>query len=303
MKYVVLTAARNEEELLPHTLRSMAAQTIPPLAWIVVSDGSTDRTDELVKEYAAKYPWIKLMRMPERKERQFAAKANCINTALASLQSVDFDFVANLDADTSFEPDYFEFVLGKFEGRPKLGVAGTPFTYTANERDDPTYTHQFANFQYVSGPCQVFRRKCFEEVGGYVPVRGGAVDWIAVTTARMKGWETRTFPEKTYLHHRKMGTANDHALMVRYKYGQKAYYVGGHPAWEILRGFFQMRQSPYVIGGIYFICGFTWAMVTRMKRPVSPELIQFHRKEQMARLSGIFTRRSRTPTTTPAVQK
>jgi len=130
-------------------------------------------------------------------------------------------------------------------------------------------------------------------VGGYIPIKGGAIDWIAVTTARMKGWHTQTFLEKSCFHHRKLGTGTDSKLMVRFRYGQKAYYVGGHPLWETLRGFFQMRQSPMVLGGIYFLCGYFWAALTRMHRPISAELIAFHRAEQMARLKQSLARLSR----------
>ena len=119
---------------------------------------------------------------------------------------------------------------------------------------------------------------------------GWAIDWIAVTTARMKGWETRTFVEKTCAHHRQLGTGNDSPLMVRFRYGQKAYYVGGHPVWEILRGCFQIKDRPYLVGGLYFLSGFAWALLTRMKRPVSPELMAFHRGEQMARLRKVVGR-------------
>jgi|HubBroStandDraft_6_1064221.scaffolds.fasta_scaffold1056493_2 biofilm PGA synthesis N-glycosyltransferase PgaC len=124
--------------------------------------------------------------------------------------------------------------------------------------------------------------------GGYVPVKGGAIDWIAVTTARMKGWKTRTFTEKVYFHHRKMGTANSGPLMARFHYGRKAYYVGGHPAWELMHGIFLMRSSPVVAGGLCFMSGYIWAAITRTHRPVTPELMAFHRKEQLTRLKRLL---------------
>jgi hypothetical protein len=106
----------------------------------------------------------------------------------------------------------------------------------------------------------------------------------------MKGWETRTFPEKVCFHHRKLGTGTDKPLMVKFRYGEKAYYVGGHPLWEVLRGVFQMRQKPYVGGGASFIAGYLTAAAKRMRRPVPAELIAFHRSEQMARLRRLFKR-------------
>jgi len=290
LKYAIITPARNEEALIGGTIKAVAAQTVKPAKWVIVSDGSTDRTDEIVKQYAERYDWIQLWRMPEHRDRQFAAKAHCFNAGYAQLQGVDYDIVGNLDADITFEPDYFEFLLGKFAENPKLGVAGTPFVEDATQVGRHTYAHRFAQLEHVSGACQLFRHECFVKVGGYVPIKGGAIDWIAVTTARMHGWTTRTFPEKVCLHHRQLGTGNDNPLMVKFRYGQKAYYVGGHPLWEILRGFFQMRQKPLLLGGIWFISGYLGAWLKRIERPVSPELVAFHRKEQMERLNSIFGR-------------
>lgn len=290
LTYVVLTAARNEERYIEHTLRSMVAQTARPLRWIIVSDGSTDRTDEIVRGYASQHPWIELIRLPERRERQFAAKANGINTAYARLANERFDVVCNLDADVSFESDFFAFLLARLAEDTALGVVGTAYIEEDSSAQRQASTHTYANLTHVSGQCQVFRRQCFEDVGGYVPVKGGAIDWIAVTTARMRKWKTRTFPEKTFFHHRLMGTADRSILRSRFHYGRKAYYVGGHPVWELLRGCFDMRKRPWIFGGIAFQLGFVWAAVTRVHRPVSRELMAFHRREQMDRLNVIIRR-------------
>jgi glycosyltransferase involved in cell wall biosynthesis len=288
LSYVLITPARDEEAFIGNAIRSVAAQTHRPLRWIVVSDGSTDGTDDIVKSHAADLDWIELVRMPERRDRQFAAKANAFNAGYERLKHLRFDLIGNLDADITFAPDYFEFLLGHFAKDPELGVAGTPPVEDANRPDQHTYAHKGANLVHVSGPCQMFRRECFEVVGGYVPVKGGAIDWIAVTTARMKGWKTRTFTEKVYFHHRKMGTANSGPLMARFHYGRKAYYVGGHPAWELMHGIFLMRSSPVVAGGLCFMSGYIWAAITRTHRPVTPELMAFHRKEQLTRLKRLL---------------
>lgn len=300
-RYALVTPARNEEAFIESTLRSVVAQSIRPQVWVVVSDGSTDRTDAIVQSFAGQHPWIKLVRMPERRDRQFAAKANCFNAGYARLRELtnDYDLVGNLDADITFDPDYFEFLLAKFAALPRLGVAGTPFVEPHDRPVNHTYAHGLANLEHVSGACQLFRRECFEAVGGYVPVKGGAIDWIAVTTARMKGWQTRTFTEKVCYHHRTLGTGNNHPLVVPFHYGRKAYYVGGHPLWAVLRGFFQMRNRPWIVGGAMFQLGFFWSMLTRVPRVVSPELMAFHRGEQMARLKALFTRQ-RIPAATPA---
>lgn len=293
LTYGLVTPARNEEAFLEATIKSVVAQDPLPLKWVIVSDGSTDGTDEIISRYVAKYPWIELLRMPERRDRQFAAKAHAFNAGYERLKDLRCDIIGNLDADITFDPGYFAFLIAKFTADPRLGVAGTPFVEDHNRPGDHTYAHRFAQLDHVSGACQLFRRECFEQVGGYVPVKGGAIDWIAVTTARMKGWETRTFPDKVCFHHRKLGTGNNSPLMVRFHYGTKAYYVGGHPLWEFIRGLFQMREKPRFLCGFYFLCGYAWAVLRRMPRAVTPQLMAFHRAEQMVRLKRLLMPRER----------
>ncbi|HLG59271.1 MAG TPA: glycosyltransferase family 2 protein [Vicinamibacterales bacterium] len=283
LRYVVITPARNEAEYIRQTLESMVAQSRPPLRWVIVSDGSTDKTDDIVNEYRRGHDWIELVRLPEQRDRSFAAKVQGFNAGFARVKDLPYDLVASLDADISFDPEYFDFLLGKFAANPRLGVAGTPFV-----EGDRHYDYQFTNIEHVSGACQVFRRECFDEIGGYVPIKGGGIDWTAVTTARMKGWQTRTFTEKTCLHLRPMGTGSGSRLSTGFRHGQKDYYLGGHPLWQIFRGVHQMRRRPYLFGGVSIVAGYSWAFLRRVQRPVSPELMRFHRAEQMDRLKRFF---------------
>jgi cellulose synthase/poly-beta-1,6-N-acetylglucosamine synthase-like glycosyltransferase len=209
---VLITPARDEDAFIEQTIRSVLSQTVRPTKWIIVSDGSTDRTDEIVQRYMAENPFIELLRLPERKDRQFAAKARAFNAGYERLAGLDCDVIGNLDADITFDDGYLEFLLEKFRANPDLGVAGTPFVEDFDNTDSHTYAHRFVQIEHVSGACQLFRRECFAEIGGYVPIKGGAIDWIAVTTARMKGWETRTYTDKVCFHHRKIGTGNTHPL-------------------------------------------------------------------------------------------
>lgn len=286
-RYVLVTPARNEEKYIGLVLESMITQTHRPERWVIVSDGSTDRTDEIVSRYQRDYDWIRLIRMPDQRDRSFAAKVQCINAGLKELNDLDFEVVGNLDADISFEPDYFEFLMGKFASNPELGVAGTPFVEGGRH-----YDYRFTNVEHVSGACQLFRRECFKSIGGYVPIKGGGIDWTAVTTARMKGWKTRTFTEKTCLHHRQMGTGSATQLRALYRHGQKDYYLGGHPMWQLFRSLYQMTRSPRLIGGLCLLSGYVSAMVRGVKRPISDELVRFNQAEQMARLKGFFRKRA-----------
>ena len=284
MKYILITSARNEEKFIEGTIQSVVAQTLLPERWVIVDDGSTDRTAEMVERYVKSHPWIELVRRPQRQDRNFAAKAHAVNAALERVRSLQFEVIGNLDADVSFEPGYMAFVMEKFSADPELGVAGTPFT---EEGYDST-KNSFEGENYVAGPCQLFRYRCWQEIGGYVPNRAGGVDWIAVMTARMRGWEVRSFSEKRFHHHRSMGTAEKGKLAALFAYGQKDYYLGGSPIWQIFRIGFQMSKKPVIRGGLALMCGYGWAALRRMERAVSPELMRFHRREQMKKLRAVF---------------
>jgi glycosyltransferase involved in cell wall biosynthesis len=278
--YVLITPARNEEAFLEKTIQSVISQSILPAKWIIVSDGSTDNTDSIAMKYSEEYGWMDFKRMPEHNDRHFAAKAHCFNTGYQSIKTIAFEIIGNLDADLSFEPDYFEYLLSKFAAYPGLGVAGTPFVQDMDVR----YDYRFTNIEHVSGACQLFRRDCFESIGGYTPIKSGGIDWVAVTTARMRGWETKTFTGKTIYHHRKMGTGKGNTISAAYRLGRQDYDLGNHPLWELLRAVYQMRFKPYVLGGSALFAGFFLASIRRAKRPISHELQSFSRKEQKERL-------------------
>lgn len=285
LTYVLVTPARNEEDNIERLIQSMVSQTVLPLKWVIVSDGSTDRTDAIVKKYLLGAPWMQLIRMSEHRDRHFAAKANCFNAGYAQVKNLPFDIVGNLDADISFERDYFEFLLSRFEHVPKLGVAGTPFV-----EDGEHYDYRYTNIEHVSGACQLFRKECFEDIGGYIPIKGGGIDFVAVTAARMKGWKTRTFTEKTCFHYRKMGSGNTPYLMTSFRQGKKDYFLGNHPLWELTRTFYQMTNKPIIVGGALLMAGFVWAAVTGTQKPISRELERFIRAEQMRRLKNLLRR-------------
>jgi poly-beta-1,6-N-acetyl-D-glucosamine synthase len=283
--YVLVTPARNEEAFIELTLKSMVAQTLRPLKWVIVSDGSTDRTDEIVKKHAAGHDWIELVRLPERKERHFGGKVVGFKAGYERLKNVKYDIVGNLDADLSFDPDLFEVLMRKFAENPGLGVAGAPFT-----EGKGAYDFRFSSVEHVSGACQLFRRECFEAIGGYQPLKAGGIDVLAVLTARMKGWKTRTFPERLCLHHRPMGSAKHGLVGSWFKLGEKDYRLGRHPLWQIFRSVYQMRQKPFILGGCALLAGYFTLWLRRVERPVSPEIIAFQRREQMQRLSAFIRR-------------
>jgi poly-beta-1,6-N-acetyl-D-glucosamine synthase len=283
-KYVLITPARNEGAFIEQTIKSVVAQTVTPVKWVIVSDGSTDQTDDIVIKYTTQHGWIELVRMPVRAERHFAGKVHAFNMGYKRIQKLKYAVVGSLDADISFDdPEYFYFLLKKFLEDPLLGIAGTPF-----REGSVQYDYRFSRKEHVSGACQLFRRECFDSIGGYVPLKAGAIDLTAVVTARMKGWKTETFTDKFCVHHRKMGSAKHHFIGATFRSGYYDYPMGVHPLWQLSRSFYQMSRKPFVLGGALLLAGYFWALLTRAPKLVSMEFVQFRRKEQMQWLKEYF---------------
>ena len=286
--YALVTPARNESEFIELTIQSVIAQTVLPTKWVIVSDGSTDGTDEIVGRYAAEHPWIEFVRMPERRERHFAGKVFAFEAGYTRVKDLGCDVIGCLDGDISFDQTYFEFLLRKMDEDPKLGLVGTRF----RDPHDYTYDYRFVSIEHVTGCCQLFRQSCYDGIGGYVPAKGGAVDRIVNISARMKGWKTRTFTEKFYLHHREMGTAEQGIVKVGFKdgakdlCGRKPSIVGGGPQ--------HLPDEPAALPHWRrsATARILWQTVNRVERPVSTEFMKFHRREQLQRLKGFLTGRT-----------
>src|SRR2546427_1968345 len=161
--YVLVPAARNEAQFIELTLKSVVAQKARPLKWVIVSDGSTDGTDDIVRRYAVEHPWIELVRMPERRERHFAGKVHAFNAGYARLTHVDYDVIGGMDGDISFDDEYFAFLLDRLAANPRLGLVGTPFN------DSSMYDYRLVRLEHGAGACQLVRRGWFEDIGGYSP--------------------------------------------------------------------------------------------------------------------------------------
>jgi glycosyltransferase involved in cell wall biosynthesis len=283
-KYVLITPARNEESFIEKTIESVIRQTVLPMKWVIVDDGSTDKTADIVSRYLAGNPWIELAQMPQRRDRSFAGKVQAFNAGFERIKGLPYEIIANLDGDISFEKDHFEFLLQKFSQDPPLGVAGTIF----REEGYSSESDSFEGHKHVAGQCQLFRRQCWEEIGGYIPHRAGGIDWMAVTTARMMGWKTESFRERSFLHYRHLGTAERGVLASAFSYGEKDYYLGGHPVWELFRVAYRATKRPYIIDGLALGLGYCFAFCRRTPRPVSRRLMAFHRREQMTKLKAIL---------------
>jgi biofilm PGA synthesis N-glycosyltransferase PgaC len=286
MKYAILTAVKNESAYIEHTLRSVVAQSVAPEAWIIVDDGSTDDTKEIAKKYAAARPWIKVVSQSAGEKRSFGGKARAINMAFELVKDMPIDAVANLDGDISLDPDQFEFLLDRLGADPQLGIVGT--AYLEEHYDWRKDRHQDASD--VSGACQLFRIGCFSDIGGYQPISVGGIDWLAVNMARMKGWKTHTYSERTFFHHKPHGSGVGGILRARFRYGYRDYVFGSYPLWQVFRVAFQMTRKPFFAGGLMIGAGYIWGCISRPKHPVDMELIGFRRREQIESLRRLWAK-------------
>jgi biofilm PGA synthesis N-glycosyltransferase PgaC len=279
--YVLMTAAKNEAEYIQRTIESVIAQTQKPLAWVIVSDASTDGTDAIIEKYISKEPFIQLIRKDEKEGLPgFASKVKALKIAYASLAHLSFDFIGNLDADISFGREYYEGILEKFEEDPRLGLAGgVVFDRCANEwkRRSPEKDH------YVSGAVQFFRRACFEAVGGYPPLKDGGEDTVVAVKARMAGWKVAMFSEFSVFHHKQSSEARG-ALADRFREGVMFYTLGSHPLFELGKSVLRMKERPYLLGGTARALGYFTALLKGEDRVVDKEFVRFLRKEERNRL-------------------
>jgi len=282
--YVLVTPARNEARFIELTLESVIRQTRLPLKWVIVDDGSTDGTPEIVRRYAARHAWMELVSLPARHEHSFAGKVGAFNEGYDRVKHLDFEVVGNLDGDVSFDADYLEFLLGKFADDRTLGVAGTPYQETP-----PIRYERFKSPHHVSGACQLFRRACFEEIGGYSPIPSGGVDFVAVLSAQAKGWTTRRFEQRACVHHRATGAGRDTQVLRRmFALGRRDYLLGSHPAFEAFRCLYRTIHPPYVLGGTMMAAGYVWAWVRRMDTSIRPELARLRQEDQLRRLKNVL---------------
>lgn len=278
--YVLITPAKNEQDFIEKTLESVTTQIILPLKWIIVSDGSTDNTDSIVERYSSRFNFIELIKKNTSAGRNFGAKADAIALAYQEIKKLDFEYIGNLDADVSFLPDYYKNILKEFELNPRLGIAGG-LRYDLIKNN--FYKLNCAP-DSVGGPFQLFRRACYEEIGGYKPLRFGGIDAVAETSARMMGWEVRHFPQNKVYHYRQTGMANKNIFKQKFRVGLRNYSIGYHPLFHILKLKKYLFESPYIIGSFIGLAGYIWGAIKNYEMPVSVEFKNYLRREQMDKL-------------------
>ena len=278
--YILITAARNEDEFIERTIKSVINQTILPIKWIIVSDGSIDRTDEIVESYSSRFDFVKLMRSSGEQVRSFGSKAKAVMSAYNTLENLDFDYIGNLDADISFGSTYYENILNKFKQDEKLGVAGgVRFDFC-----DGSFRKLPCASNSVGGPFQMFRKNCFEQVGGYSALKYGGIDAVAEMTARMLGWKVQSFADFELYHHRCTGSWSGQTTKYRIRTGVKFYSLGYTSLFITLKFLKEIFRKPVIVGSLISIGAYFWAKFGRAEMQVSSELRDFLKKEQRQKM-------------------
>jgi glycosyltransferase involved in cell wall biosynthesis len=277
--YCVITPVRNEEKFLAITIEAVAAQSILPAEWIIVDDGSTDRTAAIINEHAAKYPWIRAYHRTDRGFRSTGGGIDGFLDGVAALQTKNWDFLVNLDGDLSFEPDYFERCFRHFQEMPQLGIAGGT---VYNKIGEELRVERVAAF-HVRGAAKIYRRQCWDSIGSML--RGLGWDTVDEVKANMRGWRTQSFPELQLIHYRATGTAGG-VWWGLVKDGRADYIVGYHPLYFAAKCGSRLFRSPILVGTAGLAYGYLHALFTGGPRVQDKEFVSYVRQQQLRRLLG-----------------
>ena len=280
--YLVVSPVRNEAEFIELTLKSVTSQTLRPLRWVIVDDGSTDKTRALAEEYASKHPWIEVVSRRDRGYRQSGiGVVETFYDGFARADSSQWDYVMKLDGDLLLPLDYLEQLTLEFERDPRLGISsGDIFNeakgaLTLDSPGDPAF--------HVRGAAKAYRRACWDAIGGIPRVTG--FDCVDNVKARMLGWDTRRIPSLKVIHLRHTGEANG-AWKNGFKDGLGANAIGYHPLFLLLKCFKRLFLGRCGIDALGQFCGYMTGYFTDVPRIQDRQLVEYLRRQQLNRLLG-----------------
>jgi glycosyltransferase involved in cell wall biosynthesis len=279
VRYAIITPARDEARYIEETVKSIARQTLLPVQWVIVDDGSTDGTGEIVAKLSEQWPWITLRHRDNRGYRD--ADIGAIGAFLEgcrSLHLTDWEFLVNLDADLTLQPDYFERCFAEFNEDARLGIGGGSLYYFNDS--GAAQTEACPEF-HVRGATKIYRRACWDAIGGQSKVPGW--DTLDEVKAHMAGWRVRSFPHVTALHRRPTGQAGG-AWRDDVKNGRSDYFLGYHPLFMLLKCARRVFTKPYVVGGVGHWCGFLGGYLKRHPQVADQAVISYVRRQQLRRL-------------------
>lgn len=281
--YVIITPAYNEATFIEQTIVSVLGQTTLPLLWIIVDDGSTDNTADIIQKYSSKYEFIQYhYREKPDGQAYFASNVFAIMEGYKKTKDIAYNFLAILDADIQLPPYYYEKILNKFELEKNLGIASGVYENLINGNLYKVLHDRRSTPKAI----QVFRRNVFEKIGGFLPLESGGEDTIACVMARMEGWQVWSFPNIKVIHLRPTGTgATKNILSVRFKQGICEYDLATHPLFFLLKTIRRaLLEKPFLLGGFMRLCGYIYGTIRGNQRVLPPEIINHIRKEQLNRL-------------------
>lgn len=283
-KYVLITPAKNEQLYIGETIRSVVVQTLKPVRWIIVDDGSTDQTARIAAEAIKDYPFISVISRQVTERRNFGSKVAAFNAGLELLREIDFSFIGNLDADISLPPNYYQSVIAEFNRDQNLGVAGGPIFTNIGIR----FISYDKTTDSVAGAVQTFRKKCFEQVGGLLPLCYGGEDAAAEITARMQGWSVRKIRTVHAYEHRRTGSAQNGWFRRNFREGMKFHSLGYSPAFYLCRCAYRSTEPPFLAGSLLRLMGFAWAELLRHPVRLDGRVVSYLRDEQRSKLKQIL---------------
>lgn len=277
-RYVILTPVRDEEKYLEKTIQSVLSQSVKPIQWVIINDGSTDATGSIIEKYAAQNPWIQGVHRENRGFRKAGGGViEAFNTGLRLVPQDGWDFIVKMDGDLTFENDYFEKCFDQFHSNSKLGIGGGIICHDI----DGVITPEKAPLFHVRGATKIYRKECWESIGGLIQAPGW--DTLDEIKANMLGWETQTFPELHVMHHRFTGAA-DGTWRNYVKNGEANYISGYHPLFMLVKCLKRIAQKPYLIGSIALLYGFVRGYIQGIPQVDDKTLIHYLRKQQLSRL-------------------
>ena len=285
-RYILISPVHNEQAHLDALIASVVNQTIQPQRWVLVNDASTDATGDIIDRHAAKHEFMVPLRLCRDKEEAYYRRKTLV--FLAGYEHLrngcEYDFVANLDADIVLEPTYYEGLMREFDRNPRLGIAGGTYFYSSDGRLVKVLFDELS----VPGCAQVFRRECYEKVGGYIPLRYGGEDTLTQIAARMYGWQTQAFSSHAVVQQRTVGTAETGSVLrARFRQGLSDYGVATHPLFMLAKTLRRaILEKPYFTGSLARLLGYSYGCLFGEERKLSRDMMVFVRREQLGRLTS-----------------
>ena len=280
VNYIIITPAKNEAKYIEQTINSVKKQTLQPKKWIIVNDGSSDATQEIVEGHMADYDRIVLINKKKTslKRRRGQGVVEAFYEGYNLCASENHDYVVKLDADLLLDSDYFEKIFERFEREPKLGIA-SGVSYI--EKDGSWIPEWDITKGFTFGESKVYRRHCFEQIGGLVPYMGW--DGIDHIKAVMLGWKASSFENVIFYHLRHEGTGTG-LIKASYEEGNCCHFMGYHPLFFMARCLHMTVKFPFALRGIAMFAGYLVSIIKRKERLNDRQLITFLRRNQIKRL-------------------